>query len=171
MREVTIAVLAYALAMTGANLSVAEFGPAISPVNAFFLIGLDLTLRDWLHVRLRVWQMALLIACTSLITYALNPAAGMIAVASATAFTAAALVDWGAFSLLRGSWLFRANGSNVASAAVDSLIFPTIAFGVLMPQIIAAQFLAKIVGGAMWAWILQKSVSKQISLIGDTNAR
>lgn len=156
MRSLLIAVSVYALAMTGANLSVAEFGPAISPVNAFFLIGLDLTLRDWLHVRLRVWQMALLIACTSLITYALNPAAGMIAIASATAFTAAAFVDWGAFSMLRGTWLFRANGSNVASAAVDSLIFPTIAFGVLMPQIIVAQFVAKIAGGAMWAYLLSR---------------
>ena len=43
-------------------------------------------------VRLRAWQMAALIACTGLLTYALNPAAGMIAVASACAFSAAALV-------------------------------------------------------------------------------
>ena len=154
MREITIAILAYTLAMTAANLSIAEFGPAISPVNAFFLIGLDLTLRDWLHVRLRVWQMALLIACTSLITYALNPAAGMIAVASATAFTASALVDWSMFSVLRGSWLFRSNGSNAASAMVDSIIFPTIAFGVLMPWIVIAQFVAKVSGGAIWSWLL-----------------
>ena len=151
MREVGIAVFVYALAMTAANLSVAQFGPAISPVNAFFLIGLDLTLRDWLHVRLRAWQMGLLIVCTGFLTYALNPAAGMIAVASATAFSAAALVDWAAFSCLRGSWLFRANGSNVAAAAVDSLLFPTIAFGVLMPGIVAAQFAAKICGGVVWS--------------------
>jgi uncharacterized PurR-regulated membrane protein YhhQ (DUF165 family) len=167
LRTIALAVFAYATAMIVANLTVAHFGPAISPVNAFFLIGLDLTLRDWLHVRLRVWQMALLIACTSLITYALNPAAGMIAVASASAFTVAALVDWAAFSMLRGSWLFRANGSNVASAAVDSVLFPTIAFGVLMPQIIAAQFVAKVVGGAIWAWLLNLKKPAQISLIND----
>ncbi len=158
MREVWIAVLAYALAMTCANLSVAHFGPAISPVNAFFLIGLDLTLRDWLHVRLRFWQMGILIAASGLLTYLLNPAAGMIAIASATAFTAAALVDWAAFSALRGTWLFRANGSNVASAAVDSMLFPTIAFGVLMPGIIAAQFAAKIAGGAIWSFALRPLV-------------
>ena len=155
MREILIAVSVYALAMTAANLSIAAFGPAISPVNAFFLIGLDLTLRDWLHVRLRAWYMGLLIVATGLLTYALNPAAGMIAVASACAFSAAAVVDWATFASLRGTWLFRANGSNVAGAAVDSLLFPTIAFGVLMPGIIVAQFAAKVVGGAMWAWLFQ----------------
>lgn len=152
-----IAILVYAAAMTMANLGVAAFGPAISPVNAFVLIGLDLALRDWLHVRLRVWQMGLLIACTGLLTYALNPTAGMIAVASACAFTGAALVDWAAFTHLRGSWLFRANGSNVAGAAVDSLIFPTLTFGALMPHIVALQFVAKVAGGALWAWVLAKA--------------
>lgn len=101
--NLTIAITAYAAAMTLANLSVATFGPAISPINAFFLIGLDLALRDWLHVRLRVWQMGALIAATGALTYVLNPAAGQIAIASACAFTAAALVDWGTFARLRGS--------------------------------------------------------------------
>jgi uncharacterized PurR-regulated membrane protein YhhQ (DUF165 family) len=151
-----LAILTYAVAMIGANLSVAAFGPWVSPINAFFLIGLDLALRDWLHVRLRAWQMATLIACTGLLTYALNPAAGMIAVASACAFSAAALVDWATFARLRGSWLRRANGSNVAGAAVDSLIFPTLAFGVLMPHIVALQFVAKVAGGACWAWLLYR---------------
>ena len=149
-----IAIAAYAAAMILANLSVAAFGPWISPINAFVLIGLDLALRDWLHVRLRVWQMGVLIAGTGALTYALNPAAGMIAIASSAAFTAAAVVDWATFARLRGSWMFRANGSNVAGAAVDSLVFPTLAFGVLMPQIVLAQFAAKVAGGAVWAWII-----------------
>lgn len=154
--NLTIAITAYAAAMTLANLSVATFGPAISPINAFFLIGLDLALRDWLHVRLRVWQMGALIAATGALTYVLNPAAGQIAIASACAFTAAALVDWGTFARLRGSWMFRANGSNVAGAAVDSLLFPTIAFGALMPHIVAMQFVAKVAGGAVWAWLIRR---------------
>lgn len=155
-----LAIVIYAAAMTLANLSVAAFGPAVSPVNAFVLIGLDLALRDWLHVRLRVWQMGLLIACTGLLTYALNPAAGMIAVASACAFSAAALVDWATFAQLRGSWLVRANLSNVAGAAVDSLIFPTLAFGALMPHIVALQFVAKVAGGALWAWVLARTAQR-----------
>lgn len=151
-----IAIGVYAFAMTAANLTVAQFGPWVSPINAFFLIGLDLALRDWLHIRLRIWQMGLLIASTGLLTFALNPAAGAIAVASAVAFTAAALVDWTTFAKLKGSWLFRANGSNVAGAAVDSLIFPTLAFGVLLPHIVALQFVAKVAGGGIWAWLLSK---------------
>ena len=156
----TIAILIYAAAMTLANLSVAAFGPAISPLNAFVLIGLDLALRDWLHVRLKAWQMLALIVAAGVLTYVLNPAAGKIAVASSAAFTAAALVDWLTFARLRGSWLFRANGSNVAGAAVDSLIFPTLAFGALMPHIVLLQFVAKVLGGALWAWLLARTVPR-----------
>lgn len=156
----TIAIVIYAAAMTLANLSVAAFGPAISPVNAFVLIGLDLALRDWLHVRLKAWQMLALIVAAGALTYALNPAAGKIAVASSAAFTAAALVDWATFARLRGSWLFRANGSNVAGAAVDSLIFPTLAFGALMPHIVALQFVAKVAGGAVWSWALARTAHR-----------
>lgn len=150
------AISIYGSAMILANLSVAAFGPAISPINAFFLIGLDLALRDWLHVRLKAWQMLALILATGLLTYLLNPAAGKIAIASACAFTAAAVVDWATFFKLKGSWLFRANGSNVAGAAVDSLIFPTLAFGALMPHIVAMQFVAKVAGGSIWAYILNR---------------
>lgn len=154
-----LAVIVYAAAMTLANLSVAAFGPWISPFNAFVLIGLDLALRDWLHVRLRVWQMGALIAATGALTYALNPAAGQIAVASAAAFTAAALVDWSVFSIVRGSWLRRANTSNVAGAAVDSLVFPTLAFGALMPHIVVLQFIAKVSGGAIWSALLSRRLA------------
>lgn len=151
----TIAIAAYAAAMVLANLSVAAFGPWVSPINAFLLIGLDLALRDLLHVRLRVWQMGALIVGTGALTYLLNPAAGMIAVASSVAFTAAAIVDWGVFAKMRGSWMVRSNASNVAGAAVDSLVFPTLAFGALMPHIVAVQFVAKVAGGAVWAWVLR----------------
>lgn len=154
----TIAILIYAAAMTLANLSIAHWGPWVSPINAFVLIGLDLALRDWLHTRLHMWQMGALIATTGALTFALNPAAGHIAVASAVAFTAAALVDWSVFIRLPGSWLQRTNGSNVAGAAVDSLIFPTLAFGVMMPHIVALQFITKVAGGAIWAWFLNRKI-------------
>lgn len=154
-----LAIAAYAAAMIAANLSVATWGPAVSPINAFVLIGLDLALRDWLHVRLKVWQMGALIASTGMLTYTLNPAAGMIAVASSVAFTAAALVDWTTFAKLRGSWLYRANGSNIAGAAVDSLVFPTLAFGALMPHIVLMQFVAKVAGGAVWSFLLGRRLA------------
>lgn len=156
MQITLITVAIYAIAMTLANLSVATWGPWVSPINAFVLIGLDLTLRDWLHVRIKAWQMGALIAFTGVLTYALNPSAGIIAVASACAFSAAAVVDWATFAKLRGSWFFRSNGSNIAGAAVDSLIFPTIAFGAVLPTIVLSQFAAKVAGGAFWSWIFSK---------------
>ncbi|NDG19480.1 MAG: VUT family protein [Betaproteobacteria bacterium] len=155
-----LAISVYALAMTAANLSVAAFGPAISPLNAFLFIGLDLVLRDWLHVRLKLWQMGTLIASTGLLTYLLNPASGKIAIASAVAFTTAAIVDWAVFARLKGSWVKRANGSNVVGAAVDSIIFPTLAFGVLMPHIILFQFAAKVFGGFLWSLILKNNLGE-----------
>jgi uncharacterized PurR-regulated membrane protein YhhQ (DUF165 family) len=150
------AVISYAIAMTLANLSVAAFGPAVSPINAFFLIGFDLAMRDWLHVRLKQTHMIALIAGTGVLTYVLNPAAGMIAIASASAFTLAALVDFAVFSKVSGSWLKRSNTSNIAAAAVDSIVFPTIAFGALMPHIVLMQFVAKVAGGAIWAWAISR---------------
>jgi uncharacterized PurR-regulated membrane protein YhhQ (DUF165 family) len=119
-------------------------------------IGLDLALRDLLHQKLKAWQMGGLIVGTGLLAYALNPAAGMIAIASAVSFTAASIVDWAVFAKLAGSWIKRANGSNIAGAAVDSVVFPTLAFGVLMPQIVALQFSAKFTGGVFWAYVIHK---------------
>jgi uncharacterized PurR-regulated membrane protein YhhQ (DUF165 family) len=156
------ALIAYAVAMIAANLLVATFGPSVTAINAFLLIGLDLTLRDWLHFRLKTWQMGGLIIGTGLITYGLNPASGMIAVASAVSFLAASIVDWAIFVKTTGSWIKRANVSNTASAAVDSLLFPTIAFGALMPEIVALQFVAKVSGGAVWSYVLEKKLKHEL---------
>ncbi len=155
--RVGLACAGYAAAMIVANASIAYFGPWVSPINSFFLIGLDLALRDWLHVRLTRWQMAALIVVSGLLTWALNAAPAQIAMASAVSFMAAACVDWAVFGALwRRPWLVRANGSNVASGLVDSLLFPTLAFGVFMPHIVLMQFAAKVSGGAIWAWLLRR---------------
>lgn len=155
--KLLLAVTGYAVAMTLANLSIAAFGPWVSPINSFVFIGFDLVLRDWLHVRMRPWQMGALIAATGALTYLLNPAAQHIAIASAISFGAAASADWLVFSRLNGSWARRSMGSNIAGAAVDSVIFPTLAFGVLMPAIVALQFLAKVLGGFIWTMIFRKA--------------
>jgi uncharacterized PurR-regulated membrane protein YhhQ (DUF165 family) len=151
-----LAAIFYVCAMLLANLLVFKFGPAISPVLAFFLIGFDLSMRDWLHVRLRAWQMLSLIATSGALTYLLNPGASKIAIASAVAFTCAAVVDWSVFSAMRGSWIRRSSASNVAGAAVDSLVFPALAFGVFMPHIVVMQFAAKVGGGLVWSFLFLK---------------
>jgi len=147
-------VLVYCAAMVAANLIVWWLGPWVSPINSFFLIGLDLTLRDKIHDHFNgnPFALAIIVLVACLATYFINPAADKIAAASAISFSAAALVDWLAYTLLRGrSWMQRVNGSNVAGAAVDSVLFPSIAFGVFMPAIIALQFAAKVGGGALWS--------------------
>jgi len=150
-----IAIIAYAFAMTAANLLIVKFGVWFSPINSFLLIGLTLVLRDWLHIRLKSWQMGLLITASGAITYLLNPAAAQIAIASSIAFTLAALADWVTFAKVKGTWFKRSNASNLAGSAVDSVAFPTIAFGVLMPEIVLAQFASKIIGGYIWSLILR----------------
>jgi uncharacterized PurR-regulated membrane protein YhhQ (DUF165 family) len=104
--------------------------------------------------------MLALIAVSGCITYLLNPAAGQIAVASAVAFIAAAIADWAVFSAMRKSWMVRANASNVVGAMVDSVVFPALAFGGLDPVIVAQMFVAKVAGGALWAWVLQRATLK-----------
>lgn len=154
MRIVLIAV--YIAAMVTANLLVWWLGPWFSPINAFVLIGLDLTMRDVMQERLNRGQLASVIIAGGLITWLVNPAAKQIALASATAFILAALADWLAYSLLRSRpWLVRSNGSNVVGAAVDSVVFPTLAFGVFLPAVIALQFAAKVAGGAIWSLAIQ----------------
>lgn len=153
-----VAIALYAVAMIAANLIVAALGPWVSPINAFFLIGLDLALRDWLHVRLKSWQMGALIAATGALTYALNPAAQHIAIASAVSFAVAAVADWLVFVSMPGTWFQRSASSNVAGALVDSVLFPTLAFGALMPAIVALQFASKVAGGTLWAWLLSRAV-------------
>lgn len=147
----------YISAMVVANLLVWWLGPWSSPFIAFCLIGLDLTLRDVMHDRLTRWQMLAVVLAGGVITWGLNPSAAKIAIASATAFTVSACADWLAYTLLRSKpWLVRSNGSNAVGAAVDSVIFPTLAFGGFLPHIVAMQFAAKVGGGAMWSWLLRR---------------
>lgn len=154
-----ILVAVYVAAMVTANMMVWWLGPWFSPINAFLLIGLDLTLRDVMQERFSRWQLAGIIAAGGVITWALNPGARHIAVASAVAFTVSAIADWLAYTALRDKpWLVRSNGSNVVGAAVDSVLFPTLAFGSFMPAIVALQFAAKMAGGLLWSLLLQRII-------------
>lgn len=155
-------VLLYLGAIVAANLVIAWLGKWVSVVNAMLFIGLDLVARDRLHEawhgRGLVWKMGALIAAGSVLSWVLNRNAGMIAVASFVAFALAAVTDALVYAAARRrgwSWLRRSNGSNIASAAVDSLVFPWIAFGGFQPLVTVLQFVAKVIGGAAWAWVLR----------------
>lgn len=154
-----IYILLYLVAIVAANLSVAMFGASAAIINAFVLISLDLTSRDALHDHWRgryLWpKMVALIAGGSILSYTLNTSAGRIALASFMAFLCAGLVDALIYSALgERSRLVRMNGSNLFSAAVDSVVFPLIAFSVINWWVILGLFGAKIVGGLVWSLFL-----------------
>jgi hypothetical protein len=151
----------YIAALVAANLLVAWLGVWFSLVNAFVLIGLDLSLRDKLH---DLWEgdklpikMCGLIATASIVSYAINPATGMIAFASLAAFSLSMVADTLVYRYLKDKeWMIRVNGSNIAGSAVDSVVFPTIAFGGLMLEIVALQFIAKVGGRYIWSRIFKR---------------
>jgi hypothetical protein len=163
-------IIMYLVAIILANLTVAAFGPGMAIINAFLFIGLDLTARDRLHDAWRgdklIPKMAVLIAAGSILSWLLNRNAGQIALASFVAFAAAATVDAVVYHLLGKypRWL-RVNGSNIPSAFVDSLVFPTLAFGGFLPGIVFGQFIAKTLGGFAWSlvfrWMDRRTVASK----------
>ena len=158
-RRAVVYVFLYLAAIVAANLSSTYFGPSASILNAFLLIGLDLTTRDKLH---EAWQgrnlfrkMVGLILVGAAISWILNRNSAPIALASMLAFSLAAITDGLIYQWLHHRpAMVKINASNLGSSLVDSLVFPTVAFGALMPGIVAGQFLAKLLGGFLWALII-----------------
>ena len=159
------AVMMYVAAISAANLTAAHFGPIATPFNAFFLIGLDMAIRNRLH---EIWRdkylpvrMSGLILVASAISYCINPASGQIAIASLVAFALSTSFDASIYqALIRRKFVVKANIGNGVGAAVDSFTFPLIAFGSFMPEIVAAQFLAKVAGGALFSYLIARLASR-----------
>lgn len=147
-------------AITAANLISAHFGPEASIYNAFALIGLTLVIRDRLHDQWqtgRVWKMGLLILTGSTLAYLVTPDAGMIGLASGVAFLAAETADAIVYHAVRfWPWLERSNFSNFFGAAVDSLVFPTLAFGGVLWGVTVGQFTAKVAGALLFTLLIQR---------------
>jgi len=156
----TVLVSVYLVAIIAANLLTAWLGPWVTPINGFVFIGLDITTRDALHDAWNRkglwWKMGLLIASGSFISWILNRNAGQIAVASFIAFAVSGLVDGLVYHAFRRSSRFeRVNWSNLASAASDSVLFPSLAFG--WPpsmEIVYGQATAKVAGGLFWSLLM-----------------
>lgn len=154
-------ILIYLTSIILANLIVSMLGPSSVIWVAFLFIGLDLTSRDYLHEAWHNeglwWKMAVLVGTGSLFTYLLNTSAGPVAIASFVAFALAGIADTVTYHLLKDrARMVKINGSNVVSALVDSVVFPTMAFGAFMPLIILGQFAAKVGGGFVWSLILNR---------------
>lgn len=151
----------YLAAIVAANLLVAAFGPDVAVINAFLFIGLDITARDGLHEAWKNeglwWKMLLLIAAGSILSALLSINAAGIALASFLSFAGAGIADTIVYHFLRDrARLLKINGSNIVSAAVDSILFPALAFGFpLRIDVMIGQFVAKVVGGFFWSIILR----------------
>jgi uncharacterized PurR-regulated membrane protein YhhQ (DUF165 family) len=150
----------YLAAIIAANLIVARYGPEITPLTSFLFIGLDITARDRLHESWRaraLWpRMAALIASGSALSWLLNKDAGQVALASFIAFAASSTVDALVYHVLRDrAWFVKVNSSNVVSAAVDSTVFPWLAFRMFLPIVMLVQFATKVAGGALWSALLR----------------
>lgn len=169
-------IASYLGAIVAANLTLAQWGrdhPEVALYNGFVFIGLDLVARDSLH---DAWhhhlasRMASLIAAGSAVSYLAGlwigsgPDVGRIALASCVAFAATATADTLVYQRMGAhEWLERINGSNIAAAAVDSLVFVgliaymDVAFGhgPGFPLAIAfGLFTAKVAGGVVWSLLL-----------------
>lgn len=155
----------YLGAIVAANLLVARFGAVAVIPNALILVALDLTARDALHDAWRGdrLRMAALIAAGSALSYVLNSAAGVVALASFLAFAASGATDALTYHLLRDHpRLTRMNASNVVSGLVDSVMFLSLlaSFGGLpwsaVPLLVLGQWTAKTIGGALWSLVLTR---------------
>jgi queuosine precursor transporter len=141
-----------------ANVLAATYGPTATIYNAFALIGLDLITRDrladfWGTTR---WaKMSALIATGAALSYIATPGAGRIAIASGVSFAAAegseAILY---YALRRREWLERANVAATLAAAVDSVVFPTLAFGAFIWSVSFGQFCAKVAGAFVWSVVI-----------------
>lgn len=157
MKTDALLALIYVTAMVAANYTVMLFGPWFSIINSFVFIGLDLSLRDMWHERRGLRGSIALVFVSGVISYTVNPAMGMIAVASFAAFTLSGLADAIVYQRLNSmSYIFRANGSNVTGALVDSIVFPVVAFGGFPIEIIVGQIVAKVAGGALWGALINR---------------
>lgn len=150
--------LAYIMAICAANYSVFIFGPSSIPINAFLLIGFDFFIRDFIHERVGIRKVLVLIVISGVICFILNPDSGAIAIASTLSFFFAAITDAIVYQLLiLRDWKIKCNTSNFFGAIVDSALFQLIAFGELTVSIFILQLLAKTFGGFVWSAILNKA--------------
>ena len=155
-----IAVIAYLLAIAIANILASTYGPSITIFTSFVLIGFDFSCRDYLQQRWeggRLWfRMFALIAAGGIISYVINADSARIAVASCVSFSVASGIDAIVFALIgrKVHKFYRWNGTNLVGAGIDSILFPTLAFGVLLPAVVIGQYVAKVLGGLFWSVIL-----------------
>lgn len=165
-------VVSYLGAVIAANGLVTVFGQIALPLTAFVLIAFDLLARDVLHEKWRgrsLWpNMFLLVSAGSFLSYASAIASPRVSLASAVSFMVMGLTDVFIYWLLDNHpKVIKMNGSNLISAIVDSLLFPTLAFGMIIPWMSLAQAISKFTGGFLWTALFLYLINRRASSATD----
>jgi uncharacterized PurR-regulated membrane protein YhhQ (DUF165 family) len=153
--------------VVAANWVIARFGfvpvgfGLVAPAGVWFA-GLAFVLRDVVHETLGRLAVLVCIAAGALLSLVVSPA---FAVASASAFALAELLDFGVYDQLRArNLLVAAAASNLVGSVVDSVVFLWLAFGSL--DHLAGQIAGKLwigaVGAVASAVILDRTVRRRV---------
>lgn len=151
------AVAAYIAAISLANWLVTKYGHSALPFTAFAIIPFDMTARNVLHELWRgdwlLAKMTLLILCGASASFLLGGSSLSVCTASFLAFAIAGAVDSAVYQLLFDrNPLIKMNASNAAAAIADSVVFPLVAFGIIVVPVMLAQAAMKFVGGFAWSF-------------------
>ncbi|WOZ15014.1 hypothetical protein GNVKYODX_CDS37 [Acinetobacter phage vB_AbaM_AB3P2] len=153
-------VLIYILSISCSNLLASKYGVWITPFTAFFLIGLELVIRDVLHHRISKLKMVLIVLAAGVASFLINSDSLMIAIASFLAVVLSGIIDYVVYSKAKGEWIIKTNTSNFFSSMTDSVVFVVVAFGSFSTPVILSQWLAKFAGGFIWSLIVIKLAKK-----------
>jgi hypothetical protein len=156
--RVALLVTAFLAAIVIANIALTHLGPSwIMPI-AFLLIGLDFITRDRLADfwgTTRFAKMLGLILVGGALSWWFNRHSIQIAEASTISFIVAEVAEAIIYHLLRHQrWVERAPRAAVVAAIVDSVVFPTLAFGSFVFVTSFGQFCAKVAGALVWSWVV-----------------
>lgn len=166
-------VVPYLAAVVAANLLVKHLGPSWAPVIAFCAVAAVLIFRDAFAdlvgqgLRAQAFQLGL-IAAGAFVTWLLNQDAAFIAKASVIAFAASETTEQVIYRALRRlPWMDRAPISATVGAAVDSVLFLTIAFGFNF-LLVFYQWVAKVAGAWLWARLIKAVKERRANVLsGD----
>lgn len=161
-------VVIYLLSFVCANLVVKHFGAYGLIFSSFFLIPFDFVSRCLLQEKWKGLKLIINLACLTiaagLITYLINSKTKNIAIASVVGFAVAQTLSsiwYQYYKNKASSWFFKVNGSDLIAIVADSIIFQSIAFHTLIPQVTIGQVVIKFLGGLLWYLILFKKLRLQ----------
>lgn len=160
----SVLIFLYITSIICGNNLIHYFGPIALPITSFFVIPLDLIIRDILQYK---WgksyklKIAALIMSGSLVTFLLNIEAYNVALASFCAFSCAGLLDTLIFTRLKNSsFQKRIIVSNLFSTVLDSIVFQTVAFNNVRLDIVSLHCGLKIAGSFFWVFCLNKFLTR-----------